>query len=266
MIEYTTVKTEVVNNVATVWLNRPQVRNAFNEVMINELIDVFTMLNNLKHIRVIILKGAGQSFCAGADLNWMKNVLNYSKEQNFNESLNLSKCFYTIYSCTKPTIAIVHGAAIGGANGLLAACDIVLADEQTVFSLSEVKIGIIPACISPYVIKRIGEFTARELMLTGTRFSGKQAESYRLVNHALPLASLHDYADKLVEQLLSSGPNAMQHCKNLLNEVCNEWTLKDAFLKTAEMIAEIRGSEEGQEGMNAFLEKRMPNWVINKTE
>jgi methylglutaconyl-CoA hydratase len=133
-------------------------------------------------IRIIILTGKGKSFCAGADLNWMRDVAKYSYEENFKESLQLSQCFYDIYTSAKPTIAVVHGAAIGGANGILAACDFAYCDDETTFSLSEVKIGIIPACISPYVTKRVGEYGSKELMLTGKRFKGKEAEKHKLVN------------------------------------------------------------------------------------
>jgi len=154
--EYKTIEFEIKNEVGIVWLNRPEIHNAFNEVMISELLDIFEKINSIDDVRIVMLRGRGKSFCAGADLNWMRNVAGYSYEENFKESLNLSKCFYAIYTCTKPTIAVVHGAAIGGANGLLAACDFAYADENTTFSLSEVKIGIVPACISPYITKRVG--------------------------------------------------------------------------------------------------------------
>ena len=156
---------------------------------------------------------------------------------------------------------MVHGAAIGGANGLLAACDIAVCDHETVFSLSEVKIGIVPACISPYVIKRVGEYGARELMLTGRRITGAEAESCRLVNKSLPAHLLKGYVDETVQMLRTSGPAAIAHCKNLIDKVVNHIDLKEALTYTAQMIAEIRASAEGQEGMAAFLEKRKPKWV-----
>ena len=164
--KFTTLETQITNQVATIWLNRPDIRNAFNEVMISELIQAFNEVAVIEAVLVIVLRGRGKSFCAGADLNWMRDVAGYSYEQNLKESLQLSDCFYTIYNSPKPTIAVVHGAAIGGANGLLSACDMAICDDETTFSLSEVKIGIVPACISPYVIKRVGEYGARELMLT----------------------------------------------------------------------------------------------------
>ncbi len=258
---FETIQLEKLNQISTIWLNRPHIHNAFNEVMIQEILDAFNFLSDDPETKVIILRGKGKSFCAGADLNWMKDVAKYSYEQNYAESLNLSKCFFAIYTCKKPTIAIVHGAAIGGANGLLAACDFAYAQEDTVFSLSEVKIGIIPACISPYVSKRVGEFPAKELMLTGKRFDGKLAAEFRLINHYFKNDPENECVNPVLEQLITSGPQAIAHCKNLLFELSNNWTMDDAIEKTAKMIAEIRASEEGQEGMAAFLEKRKPSWV-----
>jgi methylglutaconyl-CoA hydratase len=261
MTTFNTIEFERRGDIGMVWLNRPDIHNAFNETMIRELIDCFEMINGLEEVRVVILRGKGKSFCAGADLNWMRGVARYSFEQNFRESLNLSKCFFTIYTCKKPTIAVIHGAAIGGANGLLAACDIAIADEGTTFSLSEVKIGVVPACISPYVTKRVGEYGSRELMLTGRRIKGPEAEHFRLVNKSLPADELEAYLQSTIDLLRTSGPKAMTHCKNLIFNISNKETLEQALESTARMIAEIRASEEGQEGMAAFLEKRKPNWT-----
>jgi methylglutaconyl-CoA hydratase len=261
MNKYSTIDLKTGNGIANITLNRPEIRNAFNEVMIAELTDAFLKVGEMDKIRVIILKGVGKSFCAGADLNWMRDVSNYSFEQNYAESYRLSECFYSIYSSPKPTIAVVHGAAIGGANGLLAACDIAVCDNETVFSLSEVKIGIVPACISPYVIKRVGEYGARELMLTGRRINGTEAGNYKLVNKSLPSDQVDSYVDQMVQMLLTSGPAAITHCKKLIDKVVNHIDLAEALTYTAQMIAEIRASEEGQEGMAAFLEKRKPKWV-----
>lgn len=261
MTMYSTIEFEKKEDLGIVWLNRPEIHNAFNEVMIRELIDCFEEINRMDDIRIVILRGRGRSFCAGADLNWMRGVAQYTFEQNFRESLNLSKCFYTIYTCKKPTIAVVHGAAIGGANGLLASCDIALAEDNTTLSLSEVKIGVVPACISPYVTKRVGEYGSRELMLTGRRINGKEAEHFRLVNKSLPAGELEVYLQSLIDLLRTSGPRAMTHCKNLIFNISNMETLEQALESTARMIAEIRASEEGQEGMAAFLEKRKPKWI-----
>jgi len=261
MKAYQTIEFEVNNNIGTVWLNRPKIHNAFNEVMISEVLDIFTEVNSMDQIKIVVLRGRGKSFCAGADLNWMGGVAGYTFEQNYAESLNLSKCFYAIYTCAKPTIAVVHGAAIGGANGLLAACDFAYAENDTTFSLSEVKIGIVPACISPYVTKRVGEYGSKELMLTGKRFKGPEAEKHRLINQSFPAGLLEEHLESVIALLRTSGPKAMTHCKNLIYEISNNLTLEDAITYTAKMIAEIRASDEGQEGMAAFLNKRKPGWV-----
>jgi methylglutaconyl-CoA hydratase len=261
MNTYTTLKLEIQDGIATIILARPEIRNAFNEIMIAEITDAFTEAGSMKDVRIIILRGEGKAFCAGADLNWMRDVSKYSFEQNYTESLRLSECFYTIYTSPKPSIAVVHGAAIGGANGLLAACDIAVCESDTVFSLSEVKIGLIPACISPYVIKRVGEFPARELMLTGRRFTGTEAEKLKLVNKSLPSEELEVYLEQTMQLLLSSGPEATARCKELIGTVANNITLEEVKAYTANMIAQTRCSAEGQEGMAAFLEKRNPKWM-----
>ncbi len=259
MRKYTTIEAEVINDILEVRLNRPEVHNAFDETMLKEIIEVFETID--ESILAVLLSGNGRSFCAGVDLHWMKSVSSNSYEKNYTESLLLSKCFYGIYTCPKPTIAKVHGVALGGANGLLAACDLAWCTDDTVFSLSEVKIGIVPACISPYVIKRIGEYGAKELMLTGRRITGKEAEKLRLVNHSLPADEIDTAISELTGLLRTSGPKAMSHCKKLIHEVSNNLSLEEAYDYTARIIADIRASEEGQEGMNAFLEKRKPSWV-----
>ena len=263
MNKYSTIEIEIEkeNQISTIWLNRPEIHNAFNETMISEIIDAFNILNANEETRIIVIRGKGKSFCAGADLNWMRNVANYSYEENYNESYKLSVCFNTIYSSKKITMAIVHGSAIGGANGLLAACDFVYAEANTVFSLSEVKIGLIPACIGPYIIKRIGEFPAKEFMLSGARFKGDIAENKGLINKSLNTGDLENYYQESVKLILTSGPNAVSQCKEVIQKICNTLSFDESLKYTAEMIAETRSSEEGQEGMAAFLEKRKPNWV-----
>ncbi len=260
-MKYSTIELNKEKDIATLWFNRPEIHNAFNQVMIAEIITCFEQIKTDEEIRVVVIRGRGKSFCAGADLNWMKDVAKFNYQENYEESLQLSKCFYAIYTCPKPTIAIVHGAAIGGANGLLASCDFAYCTNDTVFSLSEVKIGIVPACISPYILKRTGEYIAKELMLTGLRFKGKSAEEFKLVNQSMPEAELDDTLNSLFNLLRTSGPKAISHCKNLIDQVVNNLSLEEALEYTAKMIAEIRASDEGQEGMDAFLNKRKPNWV-----
>lgn len=258
-MEYKTIQLENDHGVVTIWLNRPEVHNAFDEIMLRELTAVFENLTG--DILCVVLRGRGKSFCAGVDLNWMKAISQNSYEQNYAESLLLSKCFLAIYQAPIPTIAVVHGVALGGANGLLSACDIAYCTNDATFSLSEVKIGIVPACISPYVMKRVGEYGARELMLTGRRIRGNEAEQFRLVNKSVEADALETTLGDLIAMLRTSGPLAMSHCKTLIHEVANNLTLMEAYDFTARMIADIRASEEGQEGMNAFLEKRKPNWI-----
>lgn len=262
MKTYNSLEITLEKNVATVWMNRPNVHNAFNNVMIAEITDFFESVNNEPEISVVILRGREKSFCAGVDLNWMRDVAKQSYEENFCESKKLSKCFYAIYTCKKPTIAMVHGVALGGANGLLSACDMAYCEDSATFSLSEVKIGIVPACISPYVIKRVGEYGAKDLMLTGKRIKGKEAEQYKLVNKSFESTEkMEEQVNSVIELLRTSGPKAIAHCKKLIYDVCNVLSFDESHDYTAKVIADIRASDEGQEGMAAFLEKRKPNWV-----
>jgi len=261
MKTYETLQIEIENNIGIVWLNRPDLHNALNQQMISELIDCFEEINHKKDIRIVVLKGKGKSFCAGADLNYMKGIAKFGFEENYQDSLRLAKCFNTIYTCRKPTIAVVHGAAIGGANGLLAACDFVYCAEDTKFAFSEVKLGIAPATISPYVIKRTGESYARELMISGKRFDGRKAERYHLANKSLHIDELDTYVKTKIDELMTSGPEAMSACKELIYNISNKLSFEESIDYTARLIAELRASNEGQEGMASFLDKRKPNWV-----
>ena len=257
--EYPTIDFKTENQIARIYLNRPEVHNAFNDVMIAELTEVFKKISEDKKLRVAVLTGNGKSFCAGADLNWMKRVINYSYEENLRESLDLAELFYLMYTLPQPTIARVNGAAIGGGAGLVAVCDIVIASEKARFSLSEVKLGLVPACISPYVIKRVGERVARELFLTGERIDAQKAFQLGMANQVVPEDKLDEAVDERVKLLLSSGPNAISMCKELLQKVPG-MEVEEFKRYTAEVIAKMRISDEGQEGMNAFLEKRKPRW------
>lgn len=250
---------EVEKDVARVILNRPDVHNAFNEVMIRELTEVFADIEKRPEVRAVVLSGEGKSFCAGADLNWMRRVKDYSYDDNLCESLALSEMLYKIYASPKPTIARVNGAAIGGGTGLVAVCDIAVAAETAKFSFSEVKLGLIPACISPYVIKKCGEGRCREFFLTGERLTADKALSAGLVNAVVPPEELDAVVDHYLSQLLSSGPEAITTCKELLRKV-PQMSHDEVKKYTAEVIVRIRMSDEGQEGMTAFLEKRKPKW------
>jgi methylglutaconyl-CoA hydratase len=228
--------------------------------MIRELIDAFRKIAEDESVRVAVFSGKGKSFCAGADLNWMREVIHYSFEQNLAESLQIAELHYQIYSLPKPTIARVNGTAIGGGTGFLSACDIVVAAEDAKFGLSEVKMGLVPAAISPYVLRRIGENQARQYFLTGERFDARRALDIGLVNVVAPPEKLDEKIDVLIHSLLSSGPEALASCKELLRRIPG-MSFEEAKEYTARMIAELRVSREGQEGMAAFLEKRKPNWT-----
>ena len=241
-------------------MNRPEVHNAFNSEMIRELAAAFDEAKKDTDVRLVVLTGAGESFCAGADLNWMREIIRYSYEQNLRESRELAELMHAIYALPKPTIARINGAVIGGGTGLFSACDIVIASDRAKFGLSEVKIGLVPAAIGPYVIRRIGESAARELFLTGERFGAQRALEIGLVNKVVAHEALDEKVAEVVRLLLSSGPEAIARCKELLQKV-PAMGLDEAEGYTAEMIAGLRVSPEGQEGMAAFLEKRKPKWL-----
>jgi methylglutaconyl-CoA hydratase len=259
---FSTIRCETRGSVVKVILNRPEVHNAFNDSMITELLKVFRKLHEARDVRVVVFTGVGKSFCAGADLNWMKRVKDYSFEENLKESLDISELMYSIYSLPLPTIASVNGAAVGGGMGFVAACDIAVAASDARFSLSEVKLGLVPACISPYVIRKAGEGACREFMLTGERLTAEKAMRLGLVNEVVEPVELDNAVSGFVERLISSGPNAIAICKELLRKV-PAMSLDEAKKMTAEAIANLRVSDEGQEGMRAFLEKRKPRWSTN---
>jgi methylglutaconyl-CoA hydratase len=257
---YETIRVEREESKVRLWLNRPEVHNAFNAAMIRELRDALRTLGSDRSVRAVILSGQGASFCAGADLNWMREIIRYSYAQNLQESLDLADFLYELYILPKPTIARVNGAAIGGGAGFVAACDIVVADSEAKFGLSEVKIGLIPACIAPYILRKMGERWARQFFLTGERFWGDRAREVGMVNILAGPGELDGKVDELVGTLSSSGPEALAKAKVLLSQVPG-MSFEEAKGFTAEMIARLRTSSEGQEGMAAFLEKRRPPWA-----
>jgi methylglutaconyl-CoA hydratase len=260
--EWETIIFSIEDRIARVMLNCPEVHNAFNDRMIHELSVVFDEIEKNQDIRVVVLTGKGKSFCAGADLNWMRRVKDYSYEDNLKGSLELAEMLYKIYVSPKPTIARINGTAIGGGTGLVAVCDIAIAADLAKFSFSEVKLGLIPACISPYVMKKCGEGKCREFFLTGERLTAERAHVAGLINMVVPLDKLDDVVGELVKRLLSSGPEAITKCKELLRNVA-QMPFDEAREYTAEVIARLRISDEGQEGMAAFLEKRKPKWALD---
>ena len=255
-----TVRVETAGKIGRVTFCRPEVHNAFNDQVIDEMTFAFKRLKTDSDVRVVILSGDGKSFCAGADLNWMRRVKDSAFEDNLDEARRLADLFWDIYSFPKPVIGRINGAAIGGGTGFVAVTDIAVAAQSAVFSFSEVKIGVVPACISPYVIRRVGEGKAREFFLTGERLTSDRALEAGLVNRVVPDEMLDATVNGLVESLLSSGPEAIRVCKELLQTVPT--LMVDDFKEyTARVIAELRQSPEGQEGMDAFLNERKPNWT-----
>lgn len=260
-MKYNTLKFEITDDIARVTLNRPDVHNAFNDEMLSELIEAFGDLHERgTEIRAVVITGEGRSFCAGADINWMKRMIDYSYEENIADSNLIADCMYALYNLPQPTIARVNGAAIGGGMGLVTASDIAIAADTAKLSLSEVKIGLVPACISPYVIMRAGPAACREFFITGERLSAEKALEYRLVNEVVPLNLLDEAVEARLKQLRSSGPEALAAAKELIRDVYR-MSLEDAKPYTVDMIASLRIGAEGQEGMKAFLEKRKPKWT-----
>jgi len=255
------LKVETDKHVARVTLDRPDVHNAFNDELIKLVTEAFTDLGSREEIRVIILAGSGKSFCAGADLNWMKRMVEYSHEQNVEDARAAARMFLAITKCPKPVIARIHGAALGGGAGLAAACDIAIAVESAQFGFTEVKLGILPAVISPFVLARIGTARAREFFITGERFLAAVAKNIGLVEHVVA----HDFAldaliDSKISQILTSAPQAVAAAKELIFGVAAR-TLETSLDYTAETIANARAGEEGQAGMKAFLERQKPPWI-----
>lgn len=246
--------------VARIWMNRPQARNAFDGLMVTELRMTLFDLRSADAIRVIVLGGRGPSFCAGADLEWMKAMAAFSREDNLREAQALADLFFTVYESPKPVVARIHGAALGGGAGLVAACDIPVAALGTQFGFTEVRLGIIPALISPYVLGKIGESAVRELFLTGERFEAVKAQEIGLIRAAVPEDDLDAVVENRVQELLKAGPRAVAEAKALIREVAYR-RIEDVQRYTVERIADLRVSAEGQEGMRAFLEKRKPNWT-----
>ena len=250
-------------SMAWVNLDRPEVRNALNPELIRELTEAFDWLNSRDDIRVIILKGNGKCFCAGADLEYMKDMARYSYPQNLADAERLSKLFQTIYFCNKAVIVDVHGACIGGANGIIAAADIVIAEKETKFAFSEVRLGITPATISPFVVSKIGNTAAKELMLTGRRFTAAEAKDFRLVNVVVNESEMIDTERQYIDHFLHASPDAVAEGKNLLRMVSGtDNRYSPIFMQTSVAIANQRISKAGQEGMAAFFEKRKPSWDL----
>ncbi len=246
--------------VATVTLNRPEVHNAFDDALIDALSEALEKLDSDGAVRAVLLAAEGKSFSAGADLRWMQRMAGYSRDENLSDARRLANLMRLLHCLRKPTFARVHGAAFGGGVGLVACCDIVVASENARFALTETTLGLIPAVISPYVVRAMGARHAQRYMLTAERFSAEEAYRLGLVHEVVPEAVLDERIERLISQLLGNGPEALKATKSLVERVASG-PLDDAVIEdTAQRIASVRASTEGKEGVAAFLEKRKPRW------
>jgi len=250
--------------VAELRLNRPELHNAFDDALIAELTTTLQQLNDNPAVRVVVLAANGKSFSAGADLNWMQRMAHYNEAENFADSRALAALMHTLNSMLVPTVARVQGAAYGGGVGLVACCDIAIASDNATFALTEVKLGLIPAVISPYVLGKIGVSAARRYFVSGERFDADTAKQLGLVHEVLDRDELDSYIGKLLDQLLANGPHAMAAAKMLIGRVAHQTIDAGLIDETAQRIARIRSSDEGREGVSAFLQKRQPGWVKPK--
>jgi len=264
MSEYQSILTEVDGYVGILTLNKPQRHNAFDEQLIAEMTAGLRELAADPRVRAVVLSSTGKSFCAGADLQWMKRAAGYSDQENLQDARRLAELMATLNELAKPTIARVQGPAHGGGVGLIAACDIAVGTYDALFALSEVKLGIVPAVISPYVLAAIGERYCRRYMLTAERFSAAEAYRIGLLHELVPGEEQLDEAiAEIIDSLLANGPQAQAECKSLIRIVAGQPIDEETIDETARRITRIRASPEGREGLAAFLEKRPPNWVAD---
>jgi len=247
-------------HVAEVWLNRPEVRNAFNDQVVQELQQVFEQLGQDPELRVIVLGGHGKAFCAGADLAWMRSMADYSWEQNQADASALAQMLWTLWSCPLPVVGRIHGDCYAGGLGLAAVCDVLVAAESMHFCLSEARLGLLPATIGPYVIRAIGEQAARRYFVTAERFGARQAQTLGLVHEVVDAEALDARVAEIVFALVANGPAAVKACKQLVKDLAGRPLDAPLRADTAERIANIRASPEGREGVQAFLNKRDPAW------
>ncbi|WP_376795134.1 enoyl-CoA hydratase-related protein [Thermogemmatispora sp.] len=263
-MEYTLLSVErsFQDRVATLTMRRPEVHNAFNRQLIEELQAAFTALGDDERLQVVVLTGAGASFSAGADIQMMQQAVNVSREENVAEALRLADLFETVASFPCPVVARVNGTALGGGLGLIASCDLAIAVETARFAFSEVRLGIAPAVIAPYVVRKIGEGQARALFVTGEQFTAARARELGLVHVVVASQELDAAVEQALRNLLRGGPRALRACKQLATRV-GSLTREEARAYTANLIADLRASAEGQEGLRAFLEKRKASWVVD---
>lgn len=247
--------------VARIALTRPEVRNAFNDAVIAELTQVFASVGADPAVRAVVLAAQGPAFCAGADLNWMRRMADYTRAENLADAGCLAEMLRTIAECPKPTIARVQGDVFAGGVGLVAACDMVVSVDTATYCLSEVKLGLIPATISPYVIRAMGTRAAQRYFLTAERFSAAEAHRIGFVHEVVSVEALDATVDQWVSALVSASPDAVRACKRLVADVAGRDITPELIAQTVEAIADIRASEQGREGVQSFLQKRKPNWL-----
>jgi methylglutaconyl-CoA hydratase len=260
-MKYENLEISVQSGVSVIWMNRPEVRNAFNETMIAELTRAYLNADADPGVRAVVLAGRGPAFCAGADLNWMKKMSGYSMEENHADAMGLATMLNTIYMMKKPTVARVHGPAFAGGMGLVAASDIAVAADAAEFCLSEVKLGLTAATISPYVVAAMGERSARRYFLSAERFGAAEALRIGLVHDVVPASQLDASVDALLAHLLAASPAAIAASKELIRNVARGPIDQDMIAGTATRIAVARASDDGKEGIRSFLEKRKPSWA-----
>ena len=258
---FTTLEIELAGPVATIWMNRPDMHNAFDEILIAELTAACIALDEDNDVRVVVLAGRGKSFSAGADLNWMKRAANNGVDDNLNDARALARMLRVLAEMKKPTIARVQGAALGGGTGLTAACDIAVASTKAIFATSEVKFGIIPSAISPYVVRAIGARQAYRYFQSAERIDAARAREIGLVHEAVEPEQLDAKVQEIATALIQGGPLAQAAAKDLIRAVDNKPINDNVVEDTAHRIAHLRATPEAREGIGAFLEKRAPNWV-----
>ena len=257
-----TLQIERDGPVARVWLNRPEVRNAFNEGVIAELSAAFTAFAADDDVRAIVLGGHGKAFCAGADLSWMRTMADFSWEQNRADAQALADMLWAIWSCPVPVVGRIHGDCYAGGVGLAAVCDVLVAAEGVTFCLSEARLGLLPGTISPYVVRAMGEQASRRYFVTAERFSATQAAAMGFVHEVCAADALDAKVDEIVAALVANGPRATRACKQLVQHVAGVPITPELRIETARRIADIRASDEGREGVQSFLNKRKPSWLL----
>ncbi|MDD3936548.1 enoyl-CoA hydratase/isomerase family protein [Rhodoferax sp.] len=256
------LSTSLTGHCATVTLNRPEVRNAFNDEVIAELTLAFTQLGQNHEVRAIVLAAEGPAFCAGADLHWMRRMADYSHAENLADAAQLAEMLRVIDTCPKPTVARIQGDVYAGGMGLVAACDMAVSVEAAAYCLSEVRLGLYPATISPYVMRAMGTRAAHRYFLTAERFDAAEALRIGFVHAVVPAERLDEQVTEITRALENASPNAVKECKTLLYDVAGKDIDAALIAHTVEGIAGIRASAEGREGVQSFLQKRKPNWLI----